>query len=136
MERSITLVVLPLLIVTGASESQEISAGPGSEKAAFVEVRRIWNRAPHNAFTDLVRFQDRWLCVFREGLRHVSPDGSIRVISSSNGRDWSSAALLRLAGADLRNPKITITPDGRLMILAAAARNRKPTGAARHQSMV
>jgi hypothetical protein len=136
MKRSFSLLVLPLLIVARASESQEVSPGPGSEKAAIVEVRRIWDRAPHNAFTDLARFQNRWLCVFREGQGHVSPDGSIRVIASSNGRDWSSLALLTLRGADLRDPKITPTPDGRLMIVAAAARDRQPNGAARHQSMV
>ena len=135
MKRSVTLLALPLLITVQASLSQEISPVPGSEKAAIVEVRKIWDRAPHNAFTDLVRFQNRWYCVFREGQGHISPDGSIRVISSSNGRDWSSAALLKLAGADLRDPKITTTPDGRLMIVAAAARARQPTGAARHQSM-
>ena len=32
-----------------------------------ITVRKIWDKAPHNAFTDLVRFQDRWFCVFREG---------------------------------------------------------------------
>jgi len=34
--------------------------------AELVEVRKIWDQAPHNAFTDLRRFQDRWFCVFRE----------------------------------------------------------------------
>jgi len=39
----------------------------------LVEARRIWGKAPHNAFTDLIRFKDRWYCVFREGKGHVSP---------------------------------------------------------------
>jgi len=82
MKRSIGLLVLPLLIVTRASVSQVISPGPGSEKAAIVEIRKIWDRAPHNAFTDLVRFQDRWLCVFREGRGHVSPGGAIRAFEA------------------------------------------------------
>ena len=94
MKRTTFLLMLPLLILARASWSQETAAG----KAAIVEVRKIWDRAPHNAFTDLVRFRDRWLCVFREGQGHVSPDGSIRVIASSDGRDWSSSALLTLAG--------------------------------------
>jgi hypothetical protein len=47
----------------------------------LVESRRIWDKAPHNAFTDLIRFQDRWYCVFREGKGHVSPDGALRVIT-------------------------------------------------------
>ena len=53
-----------------------------SEDAKLVKVQRIWNKAPHNAFTDLVRFQDRWFCVFREGAGHVSPDGKLLASAS------------------------------------------------------
>src|SRR6266436_4724344 len=59
-----------------------------SEPAKIVEVKKIWDRAPHNAFTDLVRFKDRWFCVFREGTAHVSPDGALRVITSQDGNAW------------------------------------------------
>jgi len=52
----------------------------------LVEVRKIWDRAPHNAFTDLIRFQGRWVCVFREGAGHRSHDGRVRVIASADGR--------------------------------------------------
>ncbi|HOK46607.1 MAG TPA: hypothetical protein PLK67_11785, partial [Bryobacteraceae bacterium] len=40
----------------------------------LVEVERIVGMAPHNAFTDLVRFKGRWYCSLREGKAHVSPD--------------------------------------------------------------
>ncbi|HRX13079.1 MAG TPA: hypothetical protein P5210_15555, partial [Draconibacterium sp.] len=43
---------------------------------------RIWDKAPHNAFTDLVRFNNQFFCVFREGEKHVSADGALRVITS------------------------------------------------------
>lgn len=88
--------------------------------AELLDVRKIWDAAPHNAFTDLVRFQDRWYCVFREGQDHVSADGTLRVIRSADGRDWTSVAHLRRPGADLRDAKITTTPDGRLMLSGAA----------------
>ena len=58
------------------------------DRAEIVDVRKIWDRAPHNAFTDLIRFKDRWLCVFREGKAHVSPDGVLSVLSSSDGDTW------------------------------------------------
>jgi hypothetical protein len=95
-------------------------------------VRRIWDAAPHNAFTDLVRHQDRWWCVFREGAAHVSPDGKLRVITSADGEAWESAALITLpeeesedvpVRGDLRDAKISITPKGQLMLLGAAAAN-------------
>lgn len=92
-----------------------------AEAPRLVEVRKIWDRAPHNAFTDLIRWQERWFCVFREGQGHVSPDGALRVITSGDGLAWESAALLVSPTADLRDAKITATPDGRLMLCGAAA---------------
>jgi hypothetical protein len=96
-----------------------LSAPP---KAELVQQYKIWDSAAHNAFTDLVRFNDAWFCVFREGTAHVSDNGAIRVISSSDGgRTWESAALLTSKTMDLRDPKIVITPKKELMIVAAGA---------------
>ena len=103
-------------------------------RPVLVDARRIWNEAPHNAFTDLVRFKDRWYCVFREGQGHVSPDGALRVLTSIDGEKWESAALVTSDDSDLRDAKITVTPDGRLM-LAGAEAIETPTGR-HHQSLV
>ncbi len=102
--------------------------------ASLVSVRKIWDRAPHNAFTDLIRFQDQWFCVFREGQAHVSPDGALRVITSRDGVDWESAALIESPNSDLRDAKITITPDNRLMLSGAEALNEPDDHT--HQSLV
>src|SRR5438309_10009047 len=95
-----------------------VPMGPGraDEPPKLIEVRKIWDQAPHNAFTDLVRFQGRWYCVFREGKGHVSPDGALRVLTSAEGDKWESAALMTSPTSDLRDAKIAITPDGRLML--------------------
>lgn len=90
-------------------------------RAELLEVNRIWGQAPHNAFTDLVRFRERWYCVFREGSSHVSGDGAIRVLSSPDASSWVSAALITYPAADLRDPKIVVAPGNRLMVTAAAA---------------
>ncbi len=82
----------------------------------IVSVSRIWDKPGHNAFTDLIRFQDRWYCVFRESEAHVGGDGKIRVLKSSDGDHWESAILLRETDVDLRDPKLSITADGRLMV--------------------
>jgi hypothetical protein len=84
-------------------------------------VRLVSDAAPHSAFTDLVRFKDRWFCVFREGAKHVSPDGALRVMTSADGETWTSAALIKSDTEDLRDAKITVTPDGRLMLSGAGA---------------
>jgi hypothetical protein len=90
--------------------------------AANVEaVHRIGDAAAHSAFTDLVRYRDAWFCAYREARTHMSEDGAIRVLTSPDGRDWTSAALLTREATDLRDPKFVPRPDGRLQMLAAAA---------------
>jgi hypothetical protein len=84
-------------------------------------VRKIWDQGPHNAFTDLIRFQERWYCVFREGKDHAKGAGTIRAITSTDGKTWESAALLEWPGVDLRDPHICVTPKGELMINGGAA---------------
>jgi hypothetical protein len=111
------------------------AVGLAGQEAELVAVRRIWDKAPHNAFTDLIRFGNRWYCVFREAQGHVSPDGKIRLISSVDGDQWTSVALLVREGSDLRDPKISVTPDGRLMILAAASWHQ-PDAKVNRQPMV
>ena len=101
-------------------------------RAEIVDVRKIWDEAPHNAFTDLMRHNDRWYCVFREGQAHVSPDGALRVLTSADGDTWTSAALITSETADLRDAKIITTPDGKLMLTGAGALH--PPAAAKHQS--
>lgn len=87
----------------------------------IVSVAKIWDRGPHNAFTDLIRWRDRWYCTFREADAHVGGDGKIRVLLSTDGKDWRSTALIREDGIDLRDPKLSITPDDRLMIVAGGS---------------
>lgn len=100
----------------------------------LIEAKRIWDRAPHNAFTGLVRFKGSWFCVFREGQSHVSPDGALRVIRSVDGKQWESAALIRSRDSDLRDAKITVTPAGQLMLSGAEALHDPKSY--RHQSLV
>ncbi|MEU5908685.1 sialidase family protein [Micromonospora sp. NPDC047467] len=88
--------------------------------AEVAAVHRIGDRAPHSAFTDLVRHDGRWFCAFREGRTHLLDDGVIRVLTSTDGRSWTDATTIRQAGADLRDPRFVVRPDGRLQLLAAA----------------
>lgn len=88
-----------------------------ADAAELVEVTKIWDRGGHNAFTDLIRFHDRWYCVFREADGHVKGDGKIRIVVSDDAKEWKSAGLLEEAAVDLRDPKISATPDNRLMVV-------------------
>ncbi|MCP5116267.1 MAG: exo-alpha-sialidase, partial [bacterium] len=92
------------------------AAGP-----EVISVRKIWDAGPHNAFTDLIRFEGRWYCSFREADDHVGGDGKLRVLVSGDGDQWTSAALVSETGVDLRDPKLSVTPDGRLMMVAGGS---------------
>ena len=100
----------------------------------LLSVILVWDRGPHNAFTDLARLNNRWFLAFREGAAHVSPDGKIRVLSSVDGEVWSPWAELSHPVADLRDPKLAVTPDRRLMLTAAGAMH--PPSDARHKTFV
>jgi hypothetical protein len=88
----------------------------GEIKAEILEVRKIWDEGRHNAFTDLIRWSGYWWCTFREAEDHVGGEGAIRILTSSDGVKWESAALLTEKGIDLRDPKLTVMPSGRLML--------------------
>jgi hypothetical protein len=116
--RSIIAVCLLIVVALAAGRSAR-----GELKAEIVESRRIWERAPHNAFTDLVRFQDRLYCVLREGTDAHSSDGAIRVLSSADGSQWEPAAIVRspIQHSGLHDPKLAVTPAGELFLTAAVS---------------
>ena len=86
----------------------------------LLSVYKIWDQGIHNAFTDLIRFDDRWWCTCREAPDHGGSIGILRVICSNDGKHWEAAAILEEAEVDLRDPKLSVMPDGRLMLVAGA----------------
>jgi hypothetical protein len=106
--------LLILLLVVAIAPITKAQDSP-----AKIEVQKIYNEAPHSAFTSMVRFKNRFYCTFREALAHVSgPQGKARVIMSvDEGKTWNSMAYYKMDGMDIRDPKISITPDGLLMVL-------------------
>jgi len=94
----------------------------------FIKVKKIWDKSPHNAFTDLIRFGDYWYCTFREGLDHMSMDGKLRVIRSKNGKKWSSVVVLEYKENDIRDGKFSITSNNELLINAGVRLSEKIDG--------
>lgn len=115
------VIVMSICLLCGTSAAQQPLATGTLPKAVLVNTQRIWDQAPHNAFTDLIRFRGSWFCVFREGTAHVSPDGALRILKSQDGKQWESAALVTSPTSDLRDAKISITPDNRMMLAGAEA---------------
>ena len=95
-----------LLVLAGSLSAQQ---------ASIVSVEKIWDRGNHNAFTDLIRFQNLFYCCFRESKAHVGGDGIIRILTSYDASTWSPAGEIALPGVDLRDPKLAIGKDGRMI---------------------
>lgn len=109
-------------------------AAMAQENPRLLEVHRIWDQAPHCAFTDLIRFRGAFFCAFREAQTHVSAGGTIRVLRSADAAHWKSVTLLKYDQGDLRDPKLAITPANKLMLTSAVA--FPPGGPVKHQSVV
>ncbi len=87
-----------------------------------LEPVRIGDLAPHSAFTDIARLKQRLFCVYRESDRHaLGADGKLRVLVQESDSSWSSFALLEEESVDLRDPKLSITPRGELMLLCGGS---------------
>lgn len=111
--------VVFLLIGGSFAVDNVLADGDVALSAKLTRVDKIWSEAPHSAFTDLIRWNDRWYCAFREGQNHVGK-GQLRIITSDNGEKWTSAATLTDPTYDLRDANLSGMPDGRLMAVGGA----------------
>ena len=93
--------------------------------AQGVKVRRIWKEAPCAAFTSLVFYEGNFYCAFREANTHVDKNGNdngrIRIIRSKNEKQWETFDIVQKEGYDLRDPALSINPEGKLMLLMGAS---------------
>jgi autotransporter-associated beta strand protein len=115
------LVLLALLWAWGLQNCQAQPAPSASAGVTFT-TQDVWSDGTINSFTDITRFDGNWYVVFRTDSEHGTPapgiaPGDIRVLESANGQTWTTAALISGSG-DLRDPKISVTPNNQLMIIA------------------
>ena len=119
--RDLFTLVIVFLILPDTSFTQELQVH--DKRFEVVSVNKIWDYAPHSAFTSMVRFKNAFYCTFREGKSHAGGDkGSIRVIRSKDGKKWKSILFLTIPDItdstvmDARDPQLSVTPDGNLML--------------------
>jgi hypothetical protein len=84
-------------------------------------VERIWDN-DYSAFPSIVRYRGAYYVSFREGVSHIFDEngiaaGKTRILRSKDCKHWKSVALLSKEGYDLRDPKLSVTADGRLMVI-------------------
>ncbi len=89
-------------------------------KLRRIGVKRVTFARSHSAFTDLVSFKNQLLLCYRRATDHVSSDGIIMIHRLDKHGKTLSVQRLSINGADLRDPKLIITPDKYLCLLAYA----------------
>mgnify|MGYP005849426493 CR=1 FL=1 len=76
-------------------------------------IRRVFHNGEHNAFTDLVRFQDKYYLTFRscpDG-HMVHPTSSIVILCSTDTSKWDEVHRFRVAKRDTRDPHFLVFRD-------------------------
>ncbi len=100
-----------LLAVTSFSCLLAGSARAGHAPAVKVtNIRRVFHNGEHNAFTDLVRFGDKFYLTFRscpDG-HMVHPTASVIVLASDDARQWRQVHRFRVAKRDTRDPHFLV----------------------------
>lgn len=129
MKKALNFIALFLLLIATNSSAQQIS----------YSVEQIWSNGSHCAFTSIEQFNGRYYCTFREGASHIfdskgNAEGKIRILASDDGQKWESVAFIGKKGFDLRDPKLSITPEGKLMVIVGGSiyRNKVLEGCIPH----
>ena len=127
--KRIIMICLAAAIATIGVRAQEIS----------FSVEKIWDNGMHNAFTSIEKFKGEYYITFREGETHIfdkngNAEGKIRILHSKDGQKWEALPAIGKEGYDLRDPKFSITPDGRLMVIIGGSiyRNKELVGSQPH----
>jgi hypothetical protein len=112
------MIRITLLLLACLYASLARANGPGDN----IVVTKIWDQAKHNAFPDLIKFGDYLYCTLREGANHVGNEnnGQVRMIRSKDGKNWESVGLFEMDKEDVREARLSITPQGTIMAIVAA----------------
>jgi hypothetical protein len=102
---------LLLLIFSWLSSNE--SFGDDVPSVEVQNVRRVFHNGEHNAFTDLVRFRDRYYLTFRscpDG-HMVHPTASIIILVSDDLNSWQPVHRFRVEKRDTRDPHFLVFKD-------------------------
>ena len=79
-------------------------------KVKVTYIRRVFHNGEHNAFTDLVRFKDKFYLTFRscpDG-HMVHPTSSIIILSSTDTKQWKQVHSFHVEKRDTRDPHFLV----------------------------
>jgi hypothetical protein len=99
-----------MVLLAAPAAPLSLAEGGDLPEVRVSNVRRAFHNGEHNAFTDLVRFQDRYYLTFRscpDG-HGVHPTSSIVVLASPDLAAWEQAHRFRVPKRDTRDPHFLV----------------------------
>ena len=124
----VILVNFLLLLIIVLNPVGSISARKDSSPY-IISTRKIYTGKPYASFTSLVNHEGRFYCAFREAKKHYDPSGEdvgvVKILYSKDGKRWQSFLTYSVDGIDLRDPKLTVTPEGKIMLLVEEVKYEK-----------
>ena len=96
----------------------------GEEADSFeVSIDKVYgDGSKYCAFTSLLKHGGAYYLAFREGDSHVGPGdyGVIKILCSKDAKQWNHYQTIQADDKDLRDPQLTNTPDGHILLLCGA----------------
>ncbi len=83
-----------------------VVSAAGSAEPAIDWMTKVYDDGEHNAFTDLISWKGQYYLCFRHGASHLSMDGEIRVMRSTDLKTWEACGTVDTLGDD-RDPHFT-----------------------------
>ncbi|MDD5483754.1 MAG: hypothetical protein PHP98_08915 [Kiritimatiellae bacterium] len=89
----------------------------------ITRAHRVFSDGRHNAFTSINRLSQNTYIAFRSASSHVSYDGQIVLIGSSDLNSWHEVARFADAKYDCRDPKLVLFQNRMLLYFGARPQN-------------
>ena len=120
MNRNFKNIEIYLMMIFLCGMVLSCCTSPDSPKSD-ITITKIWDKVPHNAYTDLIKFNGTYYCAYSEeyssSMDTVEAMGNIEIIRSKTGKKWERVAMIQKKGMNLCNPRLSITPDRQIMII-------------------
>ena len=94
-----------------------------NESQTEINIQKVYgDGTKYCAFTSLVKRNGIYYLAFREGQTHASEgdNGVIKILNSSNGYEWNTLQTISCDDKDLRDPCLSIMPDGNMLLVCGA----------------
>lgn len=111
--RTFRLVLFMRLLFLGLLVAATVTHAADLPKVQVTNIRRVFHNGEHNAFTDLVRFKDKYYLTFRscpDG-HMVHPTASVIILTSDDLVDWKPVHRFSVKHRDTRDPHFLVFKD-------------------------